>query len=70
MIKKITREEFHDVICSIETIIRVMLINLEQERIFLKRKITLNDLVFVFLNLKFENMEMFEIGTNQHLDKG
>lgn len=35
----------------------------------LKRKINLNDFVFVFLNLKFENLQMFELGNEQKLDK-
>ncbi len=28
----------------------------------LKRKLNLSDFVFVFSNLKFENLEMFELG--------
>jgi hypothetical protein len=35
----------------------------------LKRKLSLNDMVFVFMNLKFENMEMFEMGMRQKMDK-
>lgn len=28
----------------------------------------MNDFVYVFMNLKFENMEMFEIGSQQKVD--
>ncbi len=35
----------------------------------LKRRLSLSDFVFVFMNLKFENLEMFEIGEKQRLNK-
>ena len=67
--KKIARFEFECVVDVILRIVKKMIDLFEEIGMILKRKFTLNDFVFVFLNLKFENLEMFEMGNRQKLDK-
>jgi hypothetical protein len=56
----------------VDAVLRIVrkTINLMEERgMVLKRKLSLSDFVFVFTNLKFENLEMFEIGTRPKVEK-
>jgi hypothetical protein len=42
---------------------------MEEKGMVLKRRLSLSDFVFVFMNLKLENLEMFEMGGKQRLRK-
>lgn len=61
--------EFEYVIEAILRIVRRTIDGMEEKGMVLKRRLNLSDFVFVFMNLKFENMEMFEMGKKQRVSK-
>lgn len=69
VMKKILRLEFEYVVESIMRIVRKTVDVFEEKGMVLARSMGLGDFVFVFLNLKFENLEMFELGSRQKLNK-